>query len=353
MDSNMSEKQYIDGFKEPIFLYRKHLYEIDSIPERPQCHAANIILGKHSNDEIKLYCAWFAGTREANLDVSILFSEITYQPNPDPKQIKFNYSVPKVIASHSDRACGNPVLFLDNKNILHLWYPAFWPRESGKKFKNRNIYHKTSNDFGKTWSEPKIFSDRPGLWVKNPVVVLQNGTWLLPMNDEVKFNWKAMTFWSSRFAFSSNQGASWSFSPLYSIRKGMIQPSVVQFPDGELYCLNRSRTGWLVEMRSNDNGETWTKPKNTEIPNNNACACMILRKNGTLVMAYNPLKKGRHILSIAESNDRGLHWIRRFDIEHEPLGEFSYPCLLETPDGLIHIVYTYKRRTIGHGVFSL
>lgn len=349
----MMDNHYGDDFKNPSFLYKKHLYEIDSIPERPQCHAANIILGKQLNDEIKIYCAWFAGTREANLDVSIMFTEINYRPDPNPNLIKFNYGIPRVIASHSDRACGNPVLFLDNNDTLHLWYPAFWPRESGKKFKDRNIYHKVSKDFGKTWSEPKTFSDRPGLWVKNPVLVLQNGTWLLPMNDEVKFNWKAWTFWSSRFAFSIDQGVSWAFSPLYSIWKGMIQPSVVQFPDGELYCLNRSRTGWLVEMRSKDNGKTWTKPRNTEIPNNNACACMILCRDGTLVMAYNPLKKGRNILSIAISKDQGFHWLRMFDLEHESDGEFSYPCLLETPGGLIHVVYTYKRRTIEHAVFKI
>jgi alpha-L-fucosidase len=171
------------------------------------------------------------------------------------------------------------------------------------------------------------------------------------MNDEVKFNWKAMTFWSSRFAFSDDEGKSWSFSPLYSIRKGMIQPSVVQFSNGEIYCLNRSRTGWLVEMRSSDNGKTWTKPRNTIIPNNNACACMAQLKTGDLIMVFNPLHKGRNVLSVAESKDKGNHWIRRFDLENEPENEFSYPCVVETPDGLIHVVYTYKRRTIEHAVF--
>ena len=30
-----------------------------------------------------------------------------------------------------------------------------------------------------------------------------------------------------------------------------------------------------------------------------------------------------------------------------------YPTLLEAPDNLIHVVYTYKRRSIAHDVFSL
>jgi predicted neuraminidase len=352
-ETQMSEKQFSSEMIIPDFLYQKHLYPIDSIPERPQCHAANIIVGKSSAKEITLFCVWFAGSHEGNLDVSILFSEITYEPKSDPKQIKFKYSTPRVVASHPDRACGNPVLFLDPNSILHLWVPAFWPRESGNTFHDRKIYHKASKDFGQSWSEPQVFSDRSGLWVKNPLLVLQNGTWLLPMNDEARFNWKTRTYWSSRFAFSHDQGKTWEFSPLYSIHKGMIQPCVVQFPNGELFCLNRSRTGWLVEMHSFDNGQTWSKAKNTDIPNNNACACMTQLKNGTLVMAFNPLQKGRNILSIAVSRDQGHHWIQKLNLENEDSMEFSYPCILETPDGLIHVAYTYKRRTISHSVFRI
>jgi predicted neuraminidase len=33
-------------------------------------------------------------------------------------------------------------------------------------------------------------------------------------------------------------------------------------------------------------------------------------------------------------------------------GEYSYPALLETSDGMIHIVYTYRRRSIGHIMFA-
>ncbi len=80
---------------------------------------------------------------------------------------------------------------------------------------------------------------------------------------------------------------------------------------------------------------------------------MILRKNGDLVLAYNPTTKAQSPLSIALSHDRGLHWARIFDLQTEPHQEFLYPTLLEAPDNLIHVVYTYKRRSIAHDVFSL
>lgn len=345
--------EYIESAIPPKFLLHNILYDIDSIPEIPQCHAANIVYIKTQNNETILFCAWFAGSREGNLDVGIWFCEISYTFSENSALIKMKYTTPRLIAKHSDRACGNPVLFLDPQQRLHLWYPAFWPREAKKSYTDRQIYHKISMDMGKTWSEPELFSDRAGLWTKNPVVVLKNGSWLLPLNDEYSFLWRYRTFWSSRFAFSHDQGKSWQFSELYSIRKGMIQPSVVQFPEGDLYCINRSRTGWLVYMRSTDNGMTWTKPKNTPIPNNNANACMTLLHNGQLVMAYNPTTKARTPISIAISKDHGQHWVRIFDLWKEPGFEFSYPCILETPDGLIHVVYTFKRRTIAHDVFVL
>ena len=45
---------------------------------------------------------------------------------------------------------------------------------------------------------------------------------------------------------------------------------------------------------------------------------MILRKNGDLVLAYNPTTKAQSPLSIALSHDRGLHWARIFDLQTEP-----------------------------------
>ena len=246
----MKDTQYFSQPIAPHFLQQNLIYPIDSILDRPRCHAASIAYKPEEDDIITLFCAWFAGVGNGRRGVAIMFSEITYHLNSDLSQIKMNYSIPRVIASHPDRACHNPVFFLNPEQILHLWYAAFFPKATGKKDSNRNIYHKTSADYGKTWSEPEVFSDRPGLWVKNPPIILKNGTLLLPMSDETTYNPTIKTDWSSRFALSSDFGQTWSFSSLYSIRKGMIQPSVVQFSDGELYCLNRSRTEHLVEMKS-------------------------------------------------------------------------------------------------------
>jgi len=286
--------------------------------------------------------------------VGIMFSEITYVPKSNPSEIDYQYSEPKVIADDPKRACGNPVLFLDDCGVLHLWYAAFYARnDPHSHMPQRKIFYKASKDYGKTWTKPEIFSDRDGLWVRNPVLVLDDGTWILPMNDETTEMPKHNTRWSSRFAFSHDKGKTWEFSELYAIDGGMIQPSVIQFKDGNdksLYCVNRTKTKWVADMRSRDNGKTWTTPQNTSIPNPNSNVIIELSHTGDIYMVYNPMSRGRHTLSIARSRDKGKSWQRLIDLQKKKRGEFSYPCALETEDGLLHVVYTYRRRTISHDV---
>ncbi|MHA1370555.1 MAG: exo-alpha-sialidase, partial [Promethearchaeota archaeon] len=213
--------------------------------------------------------------------------------------------------------------------------------------------------------KPVVWSDRPGLWVRNALVVLDDGTWILPLNDEETYIPEYDAKWSSRFAYSHDGGKTWEFGDkLYTIHKvpgndigGIIQPSIVQLDDGSLLCLNRSRTGWIVEMRSYDNGNTWTQPRNTKVPNPQCNVCVIRRRpteksKGDLLLVYNPTHWGRYPLSIAQSVDNGVNWTCLFDLRDE-MGELSYPCMVETPDGLVHVTYTLHRLTIAHDVFYL
>ena len=53
---------------------------------------------------------------------------------------------------------------------------------------------------------------------------------------------------------------------------------------------------------------------------------------------------------MAVSND-GITWQAALVLENIK-GEFSYPAVIQTNDGLVHITYTYKRRNIKHGVID-
>ncbi|MGD9855235.1 MAG: exo-alpha-sialidase, partial [Planctomycetaceae bacterium] len=49
-------------------------------------------------------------------------------------------------------------------------------------------------------------------------------------------------------------------------------------------------------------------------------------------------------------SDNGTDWQAALVLEHEPKNEFSYPAVIQTSDGLVHITYTWKRLRAKHVV---
>ena len=57
----------------------------------------------------------------------------------------------------------------------------------------------------------------------------------------------------------------------------------------------------------------------------------------------------RGLLNLAISDD-GISWRKIATLEQEANAEFSYPAMIQTNDGKIHISYTWKRQRIKHVV---
>ncbi|MEO0448332.1 MAG: hypothetical protein AAF191_19895, partial [Verrucomicrobiota bacterium] len=43
-------------------------------------------------------------------------------------------------------------------------------------------------------------------------------------------------------------------------------------------------------------------------------------------------------------------WNQAATIEQQESGEYSYPAMIQTRDGLVHLTYTWKRRKVNHVV---
>ena len=128
-----------------------------------------------------------------------------------------------------------------------------------------------------------------------------------------------------------------------------IQPSVLTHKDGKLQLLCRSRNKNINESWSNDNGQTWSPLAPTELPNNNSEIDAVTLSDGRQILVFNPVVKGRNILAIAISKD-GIHWDAAVLLENDANSdaEFSYPAVIQTKDGTIHITYTWNRKLIRH-----
>ena len=74
-------------------------------------------------------------------------------------------------------------------------------------------------------------------------------------------------------------------------------------------------------------------------------------RNGTIALVYNHTKHGRTPLNLALSSDDGNTWGFPHVLEDAP-GEFSYPAVIQSSDGMLHITYTWKRKRIKHVVIN-
>jgi predicted neuraminidase len=70
--------------------------------------------------------------------------------------------------------------------------------------------------------------------------------------------------------------------------------------------------------------------------------------DGRFALVYNHTPKGRTPLNVAVSED-GQQWRNSLTLESEP-GEYSYPAVIQSRDGLLHITYTWKRTRVRHVV---
>lgn len=303
--------------------------------DRPfkSCHASTLIFL-----EDQILVAWFGGTEEGAGDVDIWSS----------RRKEGRWSRPQKVADKTGIPHWNPVLFQDESKKIYLFYKI------GPDISEWKTMIKTSTDNGYTWTEaePLVKGDKGGRGpVKNKPIVLKDGTWLAPASLEKE------EVWSAFVDISNDQGETWIKSepvPLsnsnkeHSFRgKGVIQPTLWESTSGKVHMLMRSTAGYIYRSDSTDGGKTWGVAYSTGLPNNNSGIDLTRLRDGTLVLAYNPVSKNwgpRTPLILSISKDNGSTWEESYILEDEQ-GEYSYPALISQKNK-IYLTYTWNRKRI-------
>jgi len=57
------------------------------------------------------------------------------------------------------------------------------------------------------------------------------------------------------------------------------------------------------------------------------------------------MNKNRTPINIALSDD-GIHWDASVILEDSPINQYSYPSVIQGKDGMVHVVYTWRRQRI-------
>lgn len=304
----------------------------------PSCHASTL-----EETPRGIIAAWFGGTAEKDKDVGIWVSRLE----------KGKWTAPLEVANGVQNETlryptWNPVLFKMPKGELILFYkvgptPSTWWGML-----------KRSKDNGLTWSAAEKLPD--GIYgpIKNKPVMLKNGTLLCPTSSEDQG-------WRVHFEMTKDGGRTWSRTEAINDGKefSAIQPSVLFLPGDRLQLLCRSKNGLILESFSSDQGKTWSALKATSLPNPNSGTDAVTLKDGRHVLVYNHVTKEsqawggkRSPLNVVISKE-GQKWDEISVLENEPKAEFSYPAVIQTKDGKIHITYTWKREKIKHVVIQL
>lgn len=304
----------------------------------PESHAATI-----AETPTGLIAAWFGGTKEGNKDVCIWTSH--YKNNQWTAPAKVADGVMNDTLRYS---AYNPVLFYAPNGELLLFYKI------GPNVAGWTGWMIRSKDNGNTWSAREALPEGFLGPIKNRPELI-NGVLICPSSREKK-GWKAV------MEFTTDNGRTWTKSE--DINDGTImqaiQPSILKHKDGRLQILCRSRNHTINESWSSDNGKTWTAMKASALPNNNSGTDAVTLKDGRQLLVYNHTlsnetwvrgKGPRTPLNVAVSND-GVKWFAATVLEDSPISQYSYPSVIQTKDGLVHIVYTWRRERIKHVVIN-
>ncbi|MCA9198757.1 MAG: exo-alpha-sialidase [Planctomycetales bacterium] len=294
----------------------------------PQCHASTIEESGHG-----IVAAWFGGEHEKHPSVGIWVARLENGTWTEPVEVANGNQD----GGDVDRyPCWNPVLFQPTEGPLLLFYKV---GPNPREWWGELI---TSNDGGKSWSNPVRLPEGILGPIKNKPIQLTPDLILCGSSSE-------HAGWRVHFEATPDNGQHWWRTPPVNSGEdfGIIQPAFIR-SGNTVMALCRSRQKRIVQVASADGGMTWSGPEATNLPNPNSGFDATTMSDGRHIMIYNHTEKGRSPLNLAVSSD-GKTWQAAAVLENEE-GEYSYPAIIQTADGLVHMTYTWKRRRVKHVV---
>ena len=149
------------------------------------------------------------------------------------------------------------------------------------------IRRQRSFDRGLHWGEADTLFNREGSFCRQPIQKLQNGRWIFS-NWLCSDSGNQLAEDPTVFQISDDQGKTWRCVELPNSR-GRVHANVVELSPGHLVAFLRSREAdWVYRSESLDNGDTWTSPLPTPLPNNNSSISALKLQSGRIAIAYNP-----------------------------------------------------------------
>ena len=319
------------------------MFESQIIPQPsylPAAHSSSFTMMPNGD----LLAFWFAGTREGSPDVKIWSS--TYHSG----KWSMAHAVldPSMIARANHRyviKVGNPVIYRAQSGELHLFVVSV----SVGGWSGSALNHLTSDDDGKTWSQPERIVISPffnlSTLVRTSAVSLSDGGFYLPVYLELGRKYPELL----RF----NADGDFIEQIRITAKNRMIQPSIMPISSDSAWAYFRNSSTNLDDRelfaaKTLDGGKSWSKPEMTNLTNPDSSLEVVNLADGRYLMVYN--QDNRSHLNLAISVN-GLYWRKIYELENTAGDEFSYPSV-HVNNGYIDVLYTNNRKTIKHVRFN-
>ena len=333
-----------------------------------------------------LLVAWFQGNGERNADdVRIMGARL--------KQGQHQWSSPFLMADTYGLPDCNPVLFLNHHKKLFL----IWIAVQANRWEQSLLKYRTSTDYqgngapqwnwqGNILLKPdNRFSEEVARKFKTLPPTGAGWAAYAPRYDDMiieastdpakrSLGWQSriqpllgnqeeilLPLYSDGFNFSlvarsTDDGKRWT-PMLPIVGRGNVQPSLIAKKDGTLLAYMRDNgdsPGRVQLSRSKDDGLHWTAAQKTALPNTASVKVLAL-KSGRWALLGNDTDQGRYHLSLYLSDDEGRSWKWKMALENDPTkkGKFSYPSMIQTSDGLLHITYSYEPEANKESIFYM
>lgn len=297
---------------------------------------------------VHLVAAWFGGTREGAADVSLYQSDWYANVSWLPAREIMTRQQAQSELGRNIRKLGNP-LIVSEPGRLHLFFVSV----SYGGWAGSAINRTTSTDGGKYWLPSQRIVTSPffnlSTLVRNPGTWLDDGSLGLPVYHE----------------FVNKHGEWLRLDPegrvlakeRMPMPRATLQPAVVALDSQRAVAALRDAgpgENHVQWSETQDAGRTWHAASARTIPNPNSAVAMIGLRDGSLLMAGNPIGGNRNQLALLRSTDQGSTWtlVRMVEQSANDKDEFSYPTLLQDRTGVIHLVYTHLRQGIRHARFT-
>lgn len=314
---------------------------ISKDPITTNSHAATLV----EYEPNQIMASWFGGSYEGAKDVGIYTS---FYKNGTWTAAQLVVKPP--VIKGDTLACWNPVLFKSSKTKkLYLFYKV------GKNPREWFGAMLTSSDNGTTWSFPKYLPEGFLGPIRNKAIESNPGIILCGSSTEST----EKNQWRAHLEIYNEGTDTWSKIEIPN-DKGydIIQPTILVHSPKKIQLLFRSKHNKLITSWSKDNGKTWSNAEIINVVNSNSGIDALSLSNHSFLVVNNPLPQGkdwfngRNVLDV-EYSKNGIKWQKLLDLENQKEGEFSYPAIIQTTNGRIHIVYTYNRKYIKYVNFEI